>query len=267
MIVVSLFDGIATARVALERAGIEVKKYYASETDIYAIKIAQKNYKDIIHIGDVRQINKDIIPEQVDLLIGGSPCQDLSVANRQGKGLDGEHSKLFWEYVRIKNVLQPQFFLYENVCGMKIKYKEIITEQLQVEPIMIDAALVSAQKRKRLFWTNIKVKELPADRNVMLKDVILDGYVTEDKSYCLTANYIRLNSTNYIRKKQGQMVYTHDGWMRKLYPVECERLQGLPDRYTEGISKTQRYKCLGNAFNVDVIVHILQYIKMNCYGD
>lgn len=261
MIVVSLFDGIATARVALERAGIEVTQYYASETDKYAIDIARKNHKDIIHVGDVRQLNANIITEHVDLLIGGSPCQDLSVANRKGKGLDGEHSKLFWEYVRIKNVLQPQFFLYENVCGMKIKYKEIITEQLQVEPIMIDAALVSAQKRKRLFWTNIEVKELPKNKNIMLKDIIIDGYVKEDKAYCVTANYAKLNITNYIRKKQGQMVYTDKENLRKLYPVECERLQGLPDRYTEGISKTQRYKCLGNAFNVDVIVHILQYIK------
>jgi DNA (cytosine-5)-methyltransferase 3A len=310
MNIISLFDGISCARVALNRAGIKYDKYYASEIDKYAIQIAKKNYPDTIHIGDVQEIKGSGF-NNVWLLIGGSPCQDLSIAKRGREGLQGKRSRLFWEYVRILNDIKPQYFILENVASMSKNDKQVITETLfGIEPVMIDASLVSAQMRKRLFWVG-KLKEdgtykkvdipLPEDRGILLKDILLsDGIAERDKSLCVTATYHKAcpqdyfngNNRQLIRvgyfNKDGQAdkVYsiegksvtllangggrgantglyeTDRGVYRKLHPVECERLQGLPDNYTEGISNTQRYKCLGNAFNVDVIVHILKNLKI-----
>lgn len=177
MKILSLFDGISCARVALERAGIEVEQYYAYEIDKYAIQISQKNYPDIFHKGDVKSFNGplDNLWEGWDLLIGGSPCQDLSIAKKNRKGLDGDRSSLFWEYVRILNEVKPKYFILENVASMPKEAKQIITEALGVEPIMIDASLVSAQRRKRLFWTNIPNVTQPEDRGILLKDILEDG--------------------------------------------------------------------------------------------
>lgn len=188
MVVLSLFDGISCARVAFDRANIKVDKYYASEIEKNAILISQRNYPDIIRLGDVRTVSKGVIKESVDLLIGGSPCQDLSIAKRNRKGLDGEKSGLFWEYVRIKDELEPKYFILENVASMARDCKEKISEILGVQPIMIDASLVSAQSRKRLFWTNIPNISLPEDRGIKLKDILLPETYTEfDKSYPLVA--------------------------------------------------------------------------------
>lgn len=302
MKILSLFDGISCARVALERAGIPVEAYYASEIDKYAIQVSQKNYPSIQRIGDVEDVFfyredwKDILP--IDLLIGGSPCQDLSIAKRDRKGLDGERSGLFWEYVRILREVNPKYFILENVASMPKGAREIITRELGVEPIMINAALVSAQQRKRLFWTNIPNVTIPEDKGILLKDILIDGIETKEKSLCITATYSRACPRDYFEKSsrqlikvgefnkggQGDRVYsiegksvtlsalgggrvaktglyeTTQGTYRKLHPIECERLQGLPDNYTEGISNTQRYKTLGNAFNVDVLAHILSFI-------
>lgn len=298
MKVLSLFDGISCARVALERAGIEVEAYYASEIDKYAIQVSQKNYPDIKHIGSVTDVKKEHFMSSIDLLIGGSPCQDLSIAKRDRKGLDGERSGLFWEYVRILREVKPKYFILENVASMPKEAKEIITKELGVEPIMINASLVSAQQRKRLFWTNIPNVILPKDKGILLKDILIDGIETKEKSLCITATYSRACPRDYFEKSsrqlikvgefnkggQGDRVYsiqgksvtlsalgggrgaktglyeTTEGIYRKLHPIECERLQGLPDNYTEGISNTQRYKCCGNAFNVDVVAHILSFI-------
>lgn len=303
MKVLSLFDGISCARVALERARIPVEAYYASEIDKYAMQVSQKNYPDIQRVGDVEDVFfyredwKDILP--IDLLIGGSPCQDLSIAKRDRKGLDGERSGLFWEYVRILKEVKPKYFILENVASMPKEAKDLISETLGVQPIMINAALVSAQQRKRLFWTNIPNVTLPEDKGILLKDILIDGIETKEKSLCITATYSRACPRDYFEKSsrqlikvgefnkggQGDRVYsiegksvtlsalgggrgaktglyeTNQGIYRKLHPVECERLQGLPDNYTEGISNTQRYKCCGNAFNVDVVAHILSFIK------
>lgn len=169
MNVLSLFDGISCARVALERANIPVKTYFASEIDKHAIKVSQANYPDIVRLGDVRLI--DCLPEPIDLLIGGSPCQDLSIAKKDRKGLDGERSSLFWEYVRIWKLTNAKWFILENVSSMSKKDRDIITETLGVEPVLFNASLVSAQSRKRLFWTNIKF-ELPKDRGILLKDIL-----------------------------------------------------------------------------------------------
>jgi len=328
MNVLSLFDGISCARVAL---GDKVKVYYASEIDPYAIKIAKKNFPNTIHVGDVTKIKKEDIKHPIDLLVGGSPCQDLSIATKERKGLKGDRSKLFWEYVRLLKELQPKYFLLENVNSMSKEDRATITETLGVEPIMINASLVSAQSRKRLFWTNIKNVIQPNDREIKLKDILQEGieenipsspfvelksktstqigyfgkenqgkrgnqgmrvYSVDKKAATSGGNYYkigrdigrRLNEDGTraddnksiptqrrieLRKddKSGtltsvlkdNLVVSKD-IIRKLTPVECERLQSLPDNYTEGISTTQRRKCLGNAFNVEVVKHILSFI-------
>ena len=375
MNVLSLFDGISCARFSLEKSKIKIGRYYASEIDKYAIKVSLKNYPDIIQLGNVKDIvihngflfrntigNREV---KIDLLIGGSPCQDLSIAGKR-KGLSGERSGLFWEYVRILKEVKPKYFILENVASMSKENKQIITDALGVEPIMINAALVSAQQRKRLFWTNIKNVTQPEDRNIFLKDILENGITDRLKSYCIDANYakganwdqykkmgrrqlIRIGKLNnggqadriysiegksvslsangggrgaktglyhiphgFIKEKiteenkyptlcgqnpgskhlicvgnvnpsgKGMNGYVYDSkgksptistnkgegskilvnnLIRKLTPIECERLQCLPDNYTDGISNSQRYKCLGNAFNVDVVAHILSFIK------
>lgn len=297
MEVLSLFDGISCGRVALERLGIKIDKYYASEIDKNAIKITQKNYPDTIQIGDVTKVDGKKY-KGIDLLMGGSPCQGFSVAGHQLNFID-PRSRLFFEFVRILNESKPKYFLLENV-KMKREYKDIITKYLGVEPIEIDSALVSAQSRKRLYWTNIPNITQPKDKGILLKDVLLpDTYTEFDKSYCLTASYNGAVLWNSIERNQrtmvwnrpvrvatfgnggqGQRVYSIDGksvtlsalgggwgaktglyqikdYARKLEPIECERLQTLPDNYTAGISKNERRKALGNGWTADVIAHIL----------
>jgi len=308
MKVLSLFDGISCLRVALGDREVE---YLASEIDPYAIKVSHANYPDINQLGDVKKVSG---LEGIDLLCGGSPCTDLSVAKKDRKGLEGEKSSLFYEYLRILRETKPKWFILENVNSMPKKDRDIITKEMGVEPIMIDAALVSAQSRKRLFWTNIPVVGLPEDRKIFLKDILqADADIDEkmflkseikpreqknlkkddEKSVCLTAcNYkgSQNNGTTLVKvghignsDAQANRVYSDEGKsatlsanggglgaktglyqiterIRKLTPVECERLQSLPDDYTKGISNTQRYRCLGNAFNVEVIKFILSFI-------
>ncbi len=306
MNVLSLFDGISCGQVALERAGIKVDNYFASEIDKYAIQVTQKNYPDTVQIGDVTKVSyKNGILEyenvmqdvgKIDLLIGGSPCQGFSFAGKQ-LNFEDERSKLFFEYVRLLEETKPKYFLLENV-KMKKEYQDVITKYLGVEPIEINSALVSAQTRKRLYWTNIPNIEQPKDKKIMLKDVI-EGegikvdreksfaiiasigrttpreyfyknqgqmvFVDRDKAYCIDANYYKgANWQQYISKARRQLVieFINNNYLvRKLTPIECERLQTLPDNYTEGISNSQRYKCLGNGWTVDVIAHIFKNLR------
>jgi len=317
MNVLSLFDGISCARVALDRAGIEVCCYLSSEIDKHAIKVSEKNYPDIIRVGNVVDLS---VEGEIDLLIGGSPCQDLSIAKKDRKGLEGDRSGLFWQYVRLKNECKPKWFVLENVASMPKKDRDIITREMGVEPVMFNASLVSAQSRKRLFWTNIPF-ELPADRGVVLKDILEDEVEEKfyfngkigtaqanrvrdfsGKSVTLSANGggagaktglykvgrdvgRRLNAEGHRADQDTNLPYerrietreddkcgtltsvTKDNLVvgdkiRKLTPIECERLQGLPDNYTEGVATTNRYKCLGNAFNVDVVTHILAGLRL-----
>ena len=279
MNILSLFDGISCSMVALKRAGIEVKTYYASEIDKHAKEISKKNYPEIVQLGDVREVKP--IPD-LFLLIGGSPCQDLSICKKNRKGLDGERSGLFYEYIRILKESKPKYFILENVNSMSKESKAKITEVIGVEPIMIDASLVSAQSRKRLFWTNIPVKGLPENKGVMLKDILqpnIEGKeitkftkskeqftpITRKLGYVGDKDHQATRVYDIEGKAPALNVVCNNGLIktnsfRKLTHIECERLQGLPDDYTEGVSNTQRYKCLGNAFNVDVIVHILKFI-------
>lgn len=207
MRVLSLFDGISAGRVALERAGIPVSTYYASEIDPYAIKISAHNYPDIIQLGDVSEIKSEDLG-QIDLLIGGSPCQAFSNAGKK-LGFDDPRGKLFFEYVRLLRELKPKWFLLENV-KMKPEHEAVITEYLGVEPIEINSALVSAQNRKRLYWTNINFDWNIEDQGYRLRDILdEDGWVDREKSYCLDASYYKGgNLKQYFEKKRRQLVFT-----------------------------------------------------------
>lgn len=302
MNVLSLFDGISCGQVALQRAGIEYTNYYASEIDPYAIKVTQKNHPNTIQLGDITQINLALLPK-IDLLIGGSPCQGFSSAGKQ-LNFNDPRSSLFFSFVDIKEKLNPKYFLLENVV-MKKEWQDIISDFMGVQPILINSSLVSGQNRRRLYWTNIPNVTQPQDKNILLKDIIEDGFVDKDKSYCIDANYFRgsnlkryftrgsrqivfkdksqtLLATLYKenaksmikRNKMGLLVakedadfyeeYKHKIYFRKLKPIECERLQTLPDGYTECVSDTQRYKSIGNAWTVDVVSHIFSHIPLHC---
>ena len=377
MNVLSLFDGMSCGRIALERAGIKVDKYFASEIDKYAIEIAKKNYPDTIHIGDVKDV---MYPEsfdghKIDLVIGGSPCQGFSFAGDR-LNFDDPRSKLFFEYARLVKECNPKYFLLENV-RMKQECQDVISDILGVYPIAINSNLVSAQNRYRLYWTNIPLDGQPEDKGIMLKDILqpiedidakfyysdksiaymekgnekwmqagsrrADRYAQspdKEKSYTLTANFYKGVPYNYFEDTRASLepsdnglilaghatninghdlmkrIYHADGkaptlnactggnrepkvamfqrgrgfnkggvtlreksttltsnsWeqnnfvndsrrWRKLTPLECERLQTVPDGYTVGVSNTQRYKMIGNGWTVDVISHIFNKME------
>ena len=376
MNVLSLFDGMSCARLALDRAGLPVTKYFASEIDQYAIKVAKANYPDTIHVGSVHNVIWPEIfdGEPIDLLIGGSPCQGFSFAGGQ-LAFDDPRSKLFFEFVRVLKECKPKYFLLENV-NMKQEFQDVISEQLGCKPIDLNSNLVSAQNRRRLYWTNIPVRSLPENKHIYLKDILEDGFTDRDKAHCVDANYFKGgNLKSYFEKHRRQLVFdftdeadaegtvlageadlkghdynrrvyhpdgkaptlaaasggnlepkvlypasivgrrlndgvrddynkdvpvsqcleVHDTkgkarclstvekdtlvsplptgrypdaysddmrlmW-RKLTPIECERLQTVPDNYTNHVSNTQRYKMLGNGFTVDVIAFLLEGMK------
>jgi site-specific DNA-cytosine methylase len=399
MNVLSLFDGMSCGQQALQKANIQVTNYYASEIDKYAIQITQKNYPNTIQIGSVIDVRAEELP-QIDLLIGGSPCQNLSFAGSR-KGLTTkenieiltlEHylelkadgfkfegqSYLFWEYMRLLKETKPKYFLLENVVMGK-KWQKVFSDAIGCEPIMINSSLVSAQTRRRLYWTNIPNITQPQDKGIYLKDILEDEvdakYFLSDK---VTERYKDLDSKSYVgttapafrtigqrdvvygeHNKMGCLVATDykqpkqiliqgcdfrkdegirvreggktgtlcarartdescgqlaiisqverllertqvdvsnvteptimdvynkklvkDGkcntltlphhnaqrlivppQIRKLTPIECERLQTVNDNYTEGVSDSQRYKMLGNGWTISVISHIFSHIN------
>ena len=260
MNVLSLFDGMSCGRIALERCGYNVTNYFASEIDKYAMKVAKANYPDIEHLGDVRSVITDDLPD-IDLLIGGSPCQGFSFAGRH-LNFEDQRSRLFFEYVRILEETQPRYFLLENV-RMSKESERVISEFLDCEPITINSNLVSAQNRHRLYWTNIPVDRLPDDKGIKLAEIIESGNVDRDKAHCIDANYWKGgNLKSYFEKNRRQLVFGESVEdYRKLSPIECERLQTVPENYTAHVSNTQRYKMLGNGWTVDVIAHILKNME------
>lgn len=312
MIVLSLFDGISCGRVALDRADITVDKYFASEVDPHAIRVAQNNYQSTIQVGDVSKLsyksgllytdNGTFVVGPIDLLVGGSPCQNFTFAGkREGMVTDTNveitsldqylelkesgfifkgQSYLFWEYIRLLREINPKYFLLENV-KMNKRWQKVITDAVGVSPININSELLSAQRRNRLYWTNINdgIIPQPNDLGLVLKDVVR----TEDddkyhlsavhhsaflKSYKWTPNYLTEKSKPLLASYYKQPPHCpyipceqSESGYRMLSPVECERLQTLPDNYTNGISKTQRYKCIGNGFTVNVIAYIFSYLQ------
>lgn len=405
MNVLSLFDGMSCGMIALDRLGIKVDNYYASEIDKYAIQVSQANYPNIIQVGDITKLDLSTLPK-IDLVMGGSPCQGFSFAGKQ-LAFDDPRSALFFEFHKAISYLQPKYFLLENV-RMKKEYLDIISEYMGVEPIFINSSLVSAQSRQRYYWTNIPNVEQPEERGIVLRDILEDqpqdptlmsdkfvarngdrncmidktkekahnlsameyvkngrqgNYLAcdengvpkhkpvkqternrrhlkqlDEKSLCMTATMYkgagnngmtlvpqhigtavdvnghdilkrvyspngksptvntcqggnrepkvvvgayrgRYNEdgstsqklelrkdekTNTITTVQKDNVLTQDAvYWRKLTPLECERLQTVPDNYTNHVSNTQRYKMLGNGWTIEVIAHILKNMDFN----
>jgi len=369
--VLSLFNGISCGRVALERANIPVERYVSYEIDKYANMVAQDNYPNDTYLGDVFEATYN--EGEFDILIGGSPCTYWSIAKKDRETTsDGIGFQLFMQYVRALHEAKPKYFLYENNYSIHKDIKAEITKALGVEPIMINSALVSAQQRKRCYWTNIPNVQQPQDKGILLKDILENNIyqknntsekylfknlrTANEKSVTLTASsykgigsdgmttvavpicvaqrgrYLESNNrsvkceggtyqaieprtdgkTNCLttvqkdnlvcepirigqigKGGQGQRIYSVRGKsitiasnsgglgsntglykidlpdgdyiIRKLTPIEAERLQTLPDNYTKAVSNTQRYKGVGNGWTVDVIAHILSYIPKEDY--
>ena len=356
MNVLSLFDGLSCAQIALNRAGIKYDNYYVSEVDKHSIKVTQHNYPNTIQLGDITQINGSDLPT-ITLMCGGSPCQNLSFAGkmkgmstkedieiltleqyldlkRNGFNFQGQ-SYLFWEYVRLLKEVKPKYFLLENVKMLK-KWENIISNVLGLEPIEINSTLVSAQNRRRLYWTNIPNINQPIDKEITLKDIIVDdpcNMTIDEKIDSLTKSYdkpitinedgiatlyanngkrVNIDLSNEVpfsfyetRTKEGKEMrrkirietgrdstprskefkmyvpnknnkgnclvtvespldYIVDPtWKyRKLYRIEMERLQTIPDGYTNVVSDSQARKMLGNGWTVDVITHIFKNIEL-----
>ena len=281
MNVLSLFDGMSCGQIALNRAGIKYDNYFASEIDKWAIQVTQKNYPNTVQLGDVTNIKASNLPK-IDLLIGGSPCQSFSNAG-SGDGFDGK-SGLFWEFVRLLKETNPTYFLLENV-KMKQEWKNIISEQLNCEPILINSNKVSAQNRERLYWTNISFDEIE-NKNIFIEDIVEntidEKYWLKEKNDTLLRNKVDMSGANGIccidvynkrikkDRKCPTLTLPHhnsirlyvNGKIRKLTPTECERLQTVPMNYTNvGIADIHRYSMLGNGWTVDVIAHIFQGIQ------
>ena len=283
--VVSLFDGISCGMVALERAGIDVNKYYAYEIDQSAITISKKNYPQIIRMGDgdvfhadyseiLRERERERERERPLILIGGSPCTHWSIANKnrttvcEGLGWD-----LFMQYVRAMNELNPDYFLYENNYRISTPIRDTISHELDVEPIMINSALVSAQSRKRYYWTSIPITNTLEDKQIYFGDILCNDRLWKPLGkwvYSKWGNDIKLNGLKSIDSPKSNTITTNKTHPRQYYlnrdktrytnltPEEYEALQTLPEGYTSGVSNVNRYKLVANGWTVDVIAHIFK---------
>jgi site-specific DNA-cytosine methylase len=283
MNVLSLFDGMSCGQIALNRAGIKYDKYFASEIDKYAIQVTQHNYPETIQIGDILDVKGSDLPK-IDIMFGGSPCQGFSFAGKR-LNFDDPRSKLFFEFVRLKEELNPKYFLLENV-KMKKEHEQVITEHMGVEPIRINSNLVSAQSRERLYWTNIPGIEQPEDKGILVKDIIdysgehkilppktiqaqlyyAKNYKATGKAPTLTRELAHGWGKN-ITPKCYLEIKAVTGEDRLFSPLECERLQTVPDNYSSMVSNTQRFNMLGNGWTVDVITHIFKNIRQEILVD
>jgi DNA (cytosine-5)-methyltransferase 3A len=279
--VLSLFDGMSCGQIALNKLGINYENYFASEIKPHAMAVTQSNFPNTHQVGDVTKLSANNLPK-IDLLIGGSPCQDFSRANRVQKGADGEKSGLFWEYVRLLKELKPKYFLLENV-RMKKEWQDLISEELGVQPIRINSSLVSGVLRDRFYWTNIPIEDLPQDKGINLKDILDEGYVDRDKGMCLLESYSRplKNPIKIARRyfKYGfwQVVFkdeeiynrlkdnyelAKEGDVRYMNQNEMERAQNVPNGYTKLLSRNDAACLLGDGWTVDVIAHIFKNLKV-----
>ena len=309
MNVLSLFDGMSCGQIALNKVGIKYDNYFASEIDKFAMKVTQSNYPNTIQLGDVTKIDSSKLPK-IDLLIGGSPCTDFSFAGKrmgmitkdnieitdlqtyiklkhEGFQFEGE-SFLFWEYVRILKEIRPKYFLLENV-RMTDKWKRVITNTMGVEPIYINSRLVSAQERKRFYWTNIPNITIPEDKGISFSDIVGQGWYcgamrgrridpisnsrsdynreipikqyiecrSDNKTNCLTT----VRKDNVVVNYKGSRKTLDEVEYRWLTPNECEQLQTVPLNYTASVSDNQRTRMLGNGWTVDVIAHIFSFLQ------
>lgn len=294
MNILSLFDGMSCGQLALQKSGIKYDKYFASEIDKHAIQVTQHNFPETIQVGNIIGLDTSTLPK-IDLVFGGSPCQSFSRSG-DGSGFDGK-SGLFWEFIRILNEVKPKYFLLENV-EMKKEWEKIITDAVGVEPVMIDSKFFSAQKRQRLYWTNIPFDKNIEDKNIHILDIlqpngtektindhplVLDineegfkirngtkkGYLYANNGDCVNLEVpksktrrgrVSIGKTNTLNTACNYGVIV-DGNMRELNILEYERLQTLPDNYTSLATLNQRKKMIGNGWTVDVIAHIFKKIK------
>lgn len=278
--VLGLFDGISCGQLALQRAGVEYENYYASEIDSHAIKVTQHHFPNTIQLGDICNLDEENLPENIDLIIGGSPCQGFSMAGKR-LNFNDPRSKLFFEFVRILKVCKPKYFMLENV-GMKQEWQDAISKELGVQPITINSNLVSAQNRKRLYWTNIPNIVQPKDKQIFWDSVFEENaqcyhYTDKALAWLVGTDKRKKRYKVYHRtdKVKMQMIeashhklysnqrcfsISDNTGLRFISPLECERLQTLPDNYTSMISNTQRYKTIGNGWTVDVISHIFSHM-------
>ena len=270
--VLSLFDGISCGQIALERAGLEVDNYFASEIDKFALQVAKHNYPNTKHLGDVMQVKGSELPK-INLLIGGSPCQGFSFAGKQLNFKD-PRSKLFFEFVRLLKETKPKYFLLENV-KMKKEYQDVISQHLGITPVEINSSSFSMKNRRRLYWTNIPILQFDNVSKDCFDGYLYrlgHGYIKDEikffKKYPALAaqspatkyrivldlqkanDALKSNSLNLLRR--GSIL------TRSATPEECEKFQTLPDGYTATLKKGQRYKCIGNGWTVDVIAHIFK---------
>ena len=299
--VLSLFDGMSCGRIALEKIGITPLVYYASEIKDDAIQVTQENYPDTIQLGDITELSNERIQMlgNIDLLIGGSPCQNVSQAMKKEyrNGLKGDKSKLFFEYVRVLKEVKPKYFLLENVGSMTKEDKMTVSELLGVEPIRINSKLVSPQLRNRLYWTNIPNITQPEDKNIMLNDILTEGWSDREKARCLLESdsrpltsplkmfhrYRKFNTlvfkseehykkcvAHYNENFKGMSAKEIDesgiisdvyGGVRYLNQEELEALQTVPKGYTSSLTRNQAAGLLGDGWTVDVIAHILSFMK------
>jgi DNA-cytosine methyltransferase len=282
MNVLSLFDGMSCGQIALSSLGIKYDNYYSSEIDECAIKVTQHNFPDTIQLGDINNIKGSDLPK-IDLVFGGSPCQSFSRAG-DGSGFDGK-SKLFWEFVRVLKETKPKYFLLENV-KMKKEWKDVISQELGVEPIKINSNLVSAQNRERLYWTNIPGIVLPENKNIFIDDILDEvvdqKYFLKERNLTLLKNKVSIDGftpplcidiyNKKVKLDRKSPTLTHpchnsirlligDNVVRKFTPSESEKLQTVPVGYTNvGLADIHRYTMLGNGWTVDVIKHIFKNI-------
>jgi DNA (cytosine-5)-methyltransferase 3A len=282
MNVLSLFDGMSCGQQALERAGFKVDNYFAAEIKPHAIKVTQHNYPDTIQLGDVTKINAKDLPK-IDLLIGGSPCQDFSSANKEKKGLDGIKSGLFYEYLRLLKETKPKYFLLENVA-MDDKSYSIISHLLGTFPVDINSELVSAQLRQRSYWTNIGPVEedlfgmkyskipQPKDLKISFQSILENGFTDRFKARCILESESRpLKSKDKLYRRYSthgfiNIVFDNEDCyynenLRILTQTELERLQTVKEGYTSILKRNDAACLLGDGWTVDVISHILKYMK------
>jgi DNA (cytosine-5)-methyltransferase 3A len=289
--VLSLCDGGSGGQQAFSLNDIKFdgidNKYYSSEIADYSIKMTQKNYPETIQIGDMTLLSETDLDKYkgIDILLSGTPCKSLSITNTKEhqKGLNGT-SKLFYDFVKIKNYIQPKYFLFENVASMSDENKNIITELLGIKPVMIDSALFTAQERKRYYWTNIPLLQLPKANSLILKDIMLKNPSEKlfyDKPFTLNGKDKKVTATletgwNYEMAKRvynpnfksctltavtggyQEKKVLDNGRPRKLDPVEYERLQGMKDNYTLGVAASKRYSICGDGWNIPTIAHIFK---------
>lgn len=299
MNVLSLFDGMSCGQIALNRAGVKYDNYFASEIKDYAVKVTQQNYPKTKQLGDIKTVNSSDLPK-IDLLIGGSPCQDFSQANRKKRGTDGEKSSLFFEYVRLLKETKPKYFLLENV-KMKKEHQELISEILRCQPVAINSEIVAPQLRSRLYWTNIPFDKNIERKDIKLSDVLIEGYTDREKARALLESdsrplttpvkmchrYFNTGFTTLIFKSKDHFDRIKNHFdiffknksakeideisknldlsfykgVRYMTNREREACQTVPRGYTDSLSQNQSACLLGDGWTVDVIAHIFKNIK------